>query len=46
MLGLTYHQGFLWFGLQGAYVYLIIIYSLISVSVTYYFYKNSRIQLA
>ena len=46
MLGLTYHQGFLWFGLQGAYVYLIIIYSLISVSVTYYFYKNCRIQLA
>ena len=46
MLGLTYHQGFLWFGLQGAYVYLIIIYSFISVSVTYYFYKNSRIQLA
>ena len=46
MLGLTYHQGFLWFGLQGAYVYLIIIYSLISVSVTCYFYKNSRIQLA
>ena len=46
MLGLTYHQGFLWFGLQGAYVYLIIIYSLISVSVTYYFYKNYRIQLA
>lgn len=46
MLGLTYHQGFLWFGLQGPYVYLIIFYSLISVSVTYYFYKNSRIQLA
>ena len=45
MLGLTYHQGFLWFGLQGPYVYLIIFYSPISVSVTYYFYKNSRIQL-
>ncbi len=45
MLGLTYHQGFLWFGLQGPYVYLIIFYSPISVCVTYYFYKNSRIQL-
>ena len=34
--GLIYQQDFLWFDLQGPYVYLLIVYSIISITLTYY----------
>ena len=46
ILGLIYQQDFLWFNLQGPYVYLLIVYSIISITLIYYFYNKSKFQIA
>ena len=46
ILGLIYQQGFLWFGLEGTYVYLLIVYSILSITIAFYFYNRSKIQIA
>ena len=46
ILGLIYQQGFLWFGLEGTYVYLLIVYSILSITTAFYFYNRSKLQIA
>ena len=46
ILGLIYQQGFLWFGLEGTYVYLLIVYSILSITIAFYFYNRSKLQIA
>ena len=46
ILGLIYQQGFLWFGLEGTYVYLLIVYSILSITIAIYFYNRFKLQIA
>tara|TARA_B100000214_G_scaffold366949_1_gene336528 strand:- start:433 stop:1668 length:1236 start_codon:yes stop_codon:yes gene_type:complete len=42
ILGLLYEQNFIWFGLDNIYSYIIIIYAIISITITSYFNKDSK----
>ena len=43
---LLYHQDFFWFGLDGVYIYSLMVYLIISVIITWYFHHEYKVNPA